>query len=68
MEMTWNYTAGAPATNYQYLEFTDDTNLANVPIKFAIPPYNFTDGSSNFTLSDFELSTNGDYHGVTNIL
>jgi subtilisin-like proprotein convertase family protein len=63
----WNYTAGAPATNFQYLEFTDDTNLANVPIKFAVPPYNFTDGSSNFTLSDFELATNGDYHGVTNI-
>ena len=63
----WNYTAGAPATNYQYLEFTDDSNLANVPIKFAIPPYDFTDGSSSFTLSDFELATNGDYHGVTNI-
>lgn len=63
----WWYTAGAPNTNYQYLEFTDDSNLANVPIKFSIPPYDFTDESSNFTLSDFELATNGDYFGLTNI-
>ena len=31
----WIYTAGAPITNYEYLVFTDNTNLANVPIKFA---------------------------------
>ncbi len=31
----WIYTAGAANTNYEYLEFTDDTNLASVPIKFA---------------------------------
>ena len=63
----WIYTAGAVITNFQYLTFTDDTNLANVPIKFAIPPYSFTAESSNYTLSDFELATNGNYYGPTNI-
>jgi subtilisin-like proprotein convertase family protein len=63
----WDYTAGAPMTNYEYLVFTDDTNLANVPIKFAQPPFSFTELSSNFTLSDFELATNGDYFAPTNI-
>ena len=63
----WTYTAGAPITNYQYLVFTDDTNLANVPIKFAQPPYSFTDLASNFTLCDFELATNGNYLAPTNI-
>jgi subtilisin-like proprotein convertase family protein len=63
----WDYTAGAPMTNFEYLVFTDDTNLANVPIKFAPPPFSFTEVSSNFTLSDFELATNGDYFAPTNI-
>jgi subtilisin-like proprotein convertase family protein len=63
----WTYTAGAPITNYQYLVFTDDTNLANVPIKFAQPPYSFTDLASNFTLCDFELATNGNYFAPTNV-
>ena len=30
-------------TNYEYLMFTDDTNLATVPIKFAEPPFSFTE-------------------------
>jgi subtilisin-like proprotein convertase family protein len=62
----WDYTAGAAITNFEYLTFTDDTNLANVPIKFAIPPYNFTESefSTNF---DFESAINGDYFGPTNI-
>jgi len=63
----WIYTAGAPNTNYQYLVFTDDTNLATVPIKFAEPPYNFTDDATNYALSDFNLATNGDYLAPTNI-
>ena len=63
----WIYTAGAAITNFEYLMFTDDTNLATVPIKFAVPPYNFSEESSNYTLSDFELATNGNYLGPTNI-
>ncbi len=63
----WDYTAGAAITNYSYLAFTDDTNLANVPIKFAATPYGLTDEGTNFTLSDFELATNGIYQGSNNI-
>ena len=63
----WIYTAGAVVTNYEYLTFTDDTNLSTVPIKFAVPPYSFTEQSSNYTLSDFEPATNGNYFGPTNI-
>ncbi len=63
----WIYTAGAAVTNYQYLMFTEDTNLATLPIKYAVPPYNFADVAANYTLSDFELATNGNYRGPTNI-
>ncbi len=63
----WTYTAGAPITNYQYLVFTDNTNLATDPIKFAEPPFNFTEFSTNYLLSDFNLATNGDYLAPTNI-
>jgi len=63
----WTYTAGAPMTNYEYLEFTDDTNLANLPIKFAPTPFSFDEVSSNYTLCDFELATNGNYFAPANI-
>ena len=63
----WTYTAGAPVTNYEYLMFTDNTNLTDIPIKFAQPPFNFTQYSTNFTFSDLDLATNGDYLGPTNI-
>jgi subtilisin-like proprotein convertase family protein len=63
----WTYTAGAPVTNYEYLMFTDDTNLASVPIKFAEAPFDITESSTNYLLSDFNLATNGDYLGLTNI-
>jgi alpha-tubulin suppressor-like RCC1 family protein/subtilisin-like proprotein convertase family protein len=63
----WTYTAGAPITNYQYLVFTDNTNLATDPIKFAEPPFNFTESSTNYLLSDLDLATNGDYLAPTNI-
>jgi subtilisin-like proprotein convertase family protein len=63
----WIYTAGAAITNYEYLMFTDDTNLATVPIKFAEPPYSLTVDATNFALGDFNLATNGDYLAPTNI-
>jgi subtilisin-like proprotein convertase family protein len=63
----WTYTAGGVQTNYNYLAFTEDTNLATIPIKFAIPPYDLADFGTNYTLSDFELATNGDYLAPTNI-
>ena len=35
----WVYTAGGVLTNYEYLAFTEDTNLTTTPIKFAPTPY-----------------------------
>ena len=63
----WIYTAGAAMTNYGYLMFTDDSNLATVPIKYAEPPYTFSETGTNYTLCDFELATNGNYLAPTNI-
>ena len=33
--------------------FTDDTNLATMPIKFAMPPFNFTDAATNYHAERF---------------
>jgi subtilisin-like proprotein convertase family protein len=63
----WIYTAGAQITNFQYLVFTEDTNLTTTPIKFALPPFSFTPMATNYVLSDFEKATNGDYLAPTNI-
>ncbi len=63
----WWYTAGAAETNFEYLTFTDDTNLADVPIKYAVPPFSFTADVSYYVLSDFDLATNGLYRAPTNI-
>ena len=63
----WDYVVGAPVTNYQYLTFTEDTNLATVPIKYGIPPFETPDAGTNYTLSDFEASTNFTYVAPTNI-
>jgi alpha-tubulin suppressor-like RCC1 family protein/subtilisin-like proprotein convertase family protein len=60
----WSYTASGVATNYDYLAFTEDTNLTTTPIKFAVPPFVPSGGfSTNFILSDFEAATPGDYTG-----
>ena len=67
LDTAWIYTAGAAITNYGYLMFTDDSNLATVPIKYAEPPYNFTEAATNYVLCDFELATNGNYRAPTNI-
>ncbi len=64
----WVYTAGAPVTNFQYLTFTEDTNLASVPIKFAVPPFSFSPSNPpNYVLSDFSTSPPGLYTAPTNI-
>ena len=57
---------GVTTTNgsVSYLSFTEDTNLAQVPIKFAAPPF----GNTNLPmiLSDFEAPAAGDYtNGVS---
>jgi subtilisin-like proprotein convertase family protein len=63
----WEYTPTVVNNDYTYLTFTDDTNLTQTPIKFAIPPYDLGDDGTNFGLSDFELATNGDYFAPSNI-
>jgi subtilisin-like proprotein convertase family protein len=55
----WTYSAGGVQTNFNYLMFTEDTNLTTTPIKFAVPPFTVTAQGTNYTLSDFELATNG---------
>ncbi len=63
----WNYTPTVVSEDLNYLTFTDDTNLAQVPIKFGIPPFDVKDPGTNYSFSDFELATNGDYLALTNI-
>lgn len=63
----WTYTPEIVAEDYTYLTFTSDTNLAQTPIKFAVPPFDLTDYGSNYTLCGFEPATNGDYLAPTNI-
>ncbi len=63
----WTYTPSVVNENYTYLTFTDDTNLAQILIKFALPPFDLTDLGTNYTLNNFELTTNGNYLAPTNI-
>jgi hypothetical protein len=55
----WTYTAGGVLTNFEYLAFTEDTNLTTTPIKFAAPPFvpatnNVTTAASNVWFNGFE--------------
>src|SRR5204863_163648 len=50
----WNYTAMVVNGTFNYLTFTENTNLAAIPIKFAPPPFNSFSFSTNFLLSGFE--------------
>jgi subtilisin-like proprotein convertase family protein len=51
------------STNFVYTIFTEDTNLSDVPIKFAPPPYatNSVTPLTNIYVSGFEDVTNGVY-------
>jgi len=63
----WTYTPQVVSENYTYVTFTDDTNFATIPIKFALPPFDLTEEGTNYTLNNFEGLTNGDYLAPTNI-
>ncbi|HEU6449022.1 MAG TPA: S8 family serine peptidase [Verrucomicrobiae bacterium] len=63
----WSYTPSVVYYDYNYLTFTEDTNLTDIPIKFAIPPFDLTDLGTNYDLSGFELETNQTYFAPTNI-
>ncbi len=60
-ETQWTYTATVVNPIAGYLVFTEDTNLAQIPIKFAPPPFSTTNVTTNFTLSGFEGATPGEY-------
>ena len=61
----WEYTPRVVTEDFTYLTFTDDTNLTQTPIKFAVPPYDATFFATNEALSNFELATNGEYFPPT---
>ncbi len=63
----WTYSIGGVENDYNYLTFTEDTNLTMTPIKFAIPPFDLRDLGTNYVFGDLDLATNGDYFGQTNI-
>ena len=63
----WEYTPTVVSEDFTYVTFTDNSNLTDLPIKFAIPPYDLPNDATNITICDFEQATNGDYFGPTNI-
>ncbi|TAK96516.1 MAG: hypothetical protein EPO07_14425 [Verrucomicrobia bacterium] len=63
----WNYTASSIQNFYNYLTFTEDTNKASLPIKFATPPFRSAQPfGTNFYLSDFEVAV-GEYDTNTTV-
>jgi subtilisin-like proprotein convertase family protein/endonuclease/exonuclease/phosphatase family metal-dependent hydrolase len=77
----WVYTAGGILTNYNYLYFTEDTNLTTTPIKFAATPYwplvttnyivqtniSFTTNNTTLSLGSFDAATAGEYLSASNV-
>jgi subtilisin-like proprotein convertase family protein len=63
----WKYAINGTIPVFNYLTFTEDTNLTTVPIKFATPPFDLRDEGTNFVLGNLDLATNGNYFGQTNI-
>ena len=62
----WTYQPRLVTQDFTYFTFTDNTNLTDIPIKFAIPPFDDQDNGTNFPLSDFDRNTNGDYIATNN--
>ncbi len=57
----WNYTVTAIKQTSAYTIFTDDTNKALVPIKFAVPPFGTNITGYGTLFSDFENSLPTNY-------
>ncbi len=62
----WVYTAGGVLTNYAYLNFTEDTNLTQTPIKFAVPPFIPQTVTNIYYSTNFSYTTN--LAAVTNLV
>jgi subtilisin family serine protease/subtilisin-like proprotein convertase family protein len=52
----WNYTAMVVSGSFAYFTFTEDTNYAKLPVKFAPPPFNAANVSASIPISGFELN------------
>jgi subtilisin family serine protease/subtilisin-like proprotein convertase family protein len=51
----WNYTAMVVSGDFAYFTFTEDTNYAKLPVKFAPPPFNSANVNTNILISGFEV-------------
>ena len=51
----WHYTATVVSGTFAYFTFTEDTNYAKLPVKFAPPPFNTANVSTNYPISGFEV-------------
>ncbi|MDB6109487.1 MAG: Peptidase and in kexin sedolisin [Pedosphaera sp.] len=62
----WDYQVTAITRQINYTIFSEDTNFAKIPIKFAIPPFGTTNGSAATTVdaSSFEGFAEGGYTSV----
>ena len=64
----WTYTPTIISQAYSYFTFTDDTNFATIPMKFAIPPFFSSPSTSSITISDFDPPVlAGFYNAGTNV-
>jgi subtilisin-like proprotein convertase family protein len=57
----WEYTASAIQFGYNYVIFTEDTELTTTPIKFGVPPFVPTGVTSNFLFSTFDATLVNNY-------
>ncbi|MHB8522661.1 MAG: S8 family serine peptidase, partial [Limisphaerales bacterium] len=56
-----NFGSGDLTTGFSYLTLTEDTNLATVPIKFAVPPFSLNPPPATVFLGGFEDSAVTNY-------
>ncbi len=56
MEQSGWIQTNAVATNFVFAVFNEDTNVARLPIKFAVPPYVTNAASSSIYLGGFEVT------------
>jgi subtilisin-like proprotein convertase family protein len=62
----WIYTPRVESSVISYFTFTDNTNRTRIPIKFFIPPYEGTGGSTNISTFDPPVLA-GDYTNGTRV-
>jgi subtilisin-like proprotein convertase family protein len=66
-ETQWTYTATVVSGSGGYLLFTENTNLTQIPIKYAPTPYGSTNTATNIAIGGFEDVAPGEYAAGTSI-